>query len=59
MKLASYIGDFLVAVKIHGVTCLRSHYLGVTLQYWSDDSGLIIKSLALVDTQARNDSAST
>ena len=41
-------------LKFDGVTRLRSHFLGVTIQYWSD--GLKVKTLALVDTKAHHDS---
>ena len=40
-------------LKFDGVTRLRSHYLGVTVQYWSED-GVKVKTLAY--TRAHHDS---
>ena len=43
------------SLKFDGATRLRTHYLGVTVQFFSDD-GLKVKTLALVDTKAFHDS---
>jgi hypothetical protein len=41
------------------VTRLRSHFLGISIQYWTEKEGLTVKTLALVDTEAKNDGAHT
>lgn len=47
-----------VYLKFDGATRLRAHFLGVNVQYWSNDGGLKVKTLALVDTQAQHGSES-
>ena len=44
------------SLKFDGVTRLRSHFLGVTIQYWTE-TGLKVKTLTLVETMAHHDSS--
>ena len=53
--LADSLKDKFVFLKFDGVTRLRSHYLGITVQYYSSE-GPVVKCLALVDTDGRSDS---
>ena len=54
-KLSKHLEGKLFYLKFDGVTRLRSHFLGITIQYWTEE-GPTIKTLALVDTEAHHDS---
>lgn len=54
--LRNCIAGVPVFLKFDGVTRLRAHYLGISVQFWSDErQEIIIKSLSLVDTNAKHD----
>ena len=56
-KLKESLSGALVSIKFDGVTRLRSHFLGISVQYDLKKHGLTVKTLALVDTEA-NDTSS-
>ena len=47
----------LVSIKFDGVTRLRSHFLGISVQYYDKEHDLTVKTLALADTEANNTSS--
>ena len=47
----------LVSITFDGVTRLRSHFLGISVQYYDEEHGLTVKTLALVDTEANHTSS--
>ena len=57
--LAECIGDSFFSIKFDGVSRLRTHFLGISIQFWTPSEGLTIKYLALVDTDGKSDSATT
>ena len=52
VKLKEKIKDVFVYLKFDGVTRLRNHYLGITLQFFDEKEGVQVRTLGLVDTQA-------
>ena len=48
------LSEALVSIKFDGVTRLRSHFLGISVQYYDEEHGLTVKTLALVDTEANH-----
>ena len=42
----------MVFIKIDGVTRLRSHFLGISVEYYDEEHCLTVKTLALVDIEA-------
>ena len=49
-KLKKSLSGALVSIKFDGATRLRSHFLGISVQYYDEEHGLTVKTLALVDT---------
>ena len=56
-KLKDEISGMLISIKFDGVTRLRSHFLGISAQYFNTDYGMTSKTLALIDTEANHTSA--
>ena len=56
-KLKESLSEALVSIKFDGVTKLRSHFLGISVQYYHKEHGLTVKTLALVDTEANHTSS--
>ena len=56
-KLKESLSGALVSIKFDGVTRLRSHFLGISVQYYHEEHGLTVKTLALVDTEANHTSS--
>ena len=56
-KLKESLSGALVSIKFDGVTRLRSHFLGISVQYYDKEHGLTVKTLALVDTEANHTSS--
>ena len=56
-KLKESLSGALVSIKFDGVTRLRSHFLGISLQYYDEEHGLTVKTLLLVDTEANHTSS--
>ena len=56
-KLKESLSGALISIKFDGVTRLRSHFLGISMQYYHEDHGLTVKTLALVDTKANRTSS--
>ena len=56
-KLKGSLSKTFVSLKFDGVTRLRSHFLGISAQCFSEKRGLSVKTLALVDTEANHTSA--
>ena len=56
-KLKESLSGALVSIKFDGVTRLRSHFLGISVQYYHEEHGLRVKTLALVDTEANHTSS--
>ena len=56
-KLKGSLSKTFVSLKFDGVTRLRSHFLGISAQFFSEKRGLSVKTLALVDTEANHTSA--
>ena len=54
-KLSKELEGKFFTLKFDGATRLRSHYLGITVQFYGDE-GLKVRTLALVDTQAHHNS---
>ena len=54
-KLMKEIEGKFFFLKFDGVTRLRSHFLGVTIQYWTGKQ-LAVKTLGLIDTKAHHGS---
>lgn len=55
-KLTESLSGTMLSVKFDGATRLRSHFLGISIQFWDEDDGLTVKTLALVDTEANHTS---
>ena len=55
-KLKESLSGALVSMKFDRVTRLRSHFLGISVQYYDEEHGLTVKTLALVDTEANHTS---
>ena len=53
-KLKESVSGALVLIKFDGVTTLRPHFLGISVQYYDKEHGFTVKTLALVDTEANN-----
>ena len=51
-KLKDSLSKPLISVKFKGVTKPQSHFLGISIQYWNDKIDLIIKTLALINSEA-------
>ena len=51
-KLKESLSGALVSIKFDRVTRLQSHFLGISVQYYDEEHGITIKTLALVDTEA-------
>ena len=47
----------LVSIKFDGVTTLRSHFLGISVQYYDEEHGFTVETLALFDTEANHTSS--
>ena len=56
-KLEESLSAALVSVKFDRVTRLQSHFLGISVQYYNEEHGLAVKTLALVDTEANHTSS--
>ena len=56
-KLKESLSGALVSIKFVGVTRLRSHFLGISVQYYHKEHDLTVKTLALVDTKANHTSS--
>ena len=56
-KLKESPSGALVSIKFDGVTRLRSHFLGISVQYYHKEHGLTLKTLALIDTEANHTSS--
>ena len=56
-KLKESLSGTLISIKFDGVTRLRSHFLGISVQYYDEEHGLTVKTLALVDTEANHTSS--
>ena len=57
-KLKESLSGALVSIKFDGVTRLRSHISWVfSVQYYDEEHGLTVKTLALVDTEANHTSS--
>ena len=56
-KLKESVSGALVSVKFDGVTRLRSHFLGISVQYYQEEHGLIVKTLVFVDTEVNHTSS--
>ena len=56
-KLKESFSGALVFIKFDRVTKLRSHFLGISMQYYHKEHGLTVKTLALVDTEANHTSS--
>lgn len=54
LKLKNELSGALISIKFDGVTRLRSHFLGISAQYFNTDEGLTTKTLALIDTEANH-----
>ena len=55
--LSSAVKHELVFIKFDGVTRLRSHYLGINIQYFDKENGnTTVKCLELINTDAKHDS---
>ena len=50
-KLKESLSGALFSIKFDGVTRLRSHFVGISMQCYDEEHGLTVKTLALVDTQ--------
>ena len=48
----------MIYVKFDGVTRLRSHLMGITIQFFSSEGGIQTRTIALRDTESKNDRAS-
>ena len=46
-----------ISIKFDGVTRLRSHFLGISVQYYDEEYGLTVKTLALVETETNHTSS--
>ena len=57
LKLKESVDGALVSIKFDGVSRLRSHFLGISIQYYDKHQGLTVKTLALIDTGANHTSA--
>ena len=56
--LSSAMKHELVFIKFDGVTRLRSHYLGINIQYFDKENGITtVKCLELVNTDAKHDNS--
>ena len=55
-KLKESLSGALISIKFDGVTRLRSHFLGISVQYYHEEHGLTIKTLTLVVTEANHTS---
>ena len=56
--LSSAVKHELVFIKFDDVTRLRSHYLGINIQYFDKENGITtVKCLELVNTDAKHDSS--
>ena len=55
-KLKESLSGALVSIKFDVVTILRSHFLGISVQYYDEEHGLTAKTLALVNTEANHTS---
>ena len=55
-KLKKSLSGALVSIKFDGVTRLRSHFLGISVQYYDEEHGLTVNTLALFDTEANHTS---
>ena len=55
-KLKESLYGALVFIKFDGVIRLRSHFVGISVQYYDEEHVLTVKTLALVDTEANNTS---
>ena len=53
-KLKESLSGALVSIKFDGVTRIPSHFLGISMQYYDEEHGLTVKTLALVDTEANH-----
>ena len=53
-KLKNELSGALVSIKFDGLTRLRSHFLGISAQYFNTDYGLTTKTLTLIDTEANH-----
>jgi len=51
-KMIQVIKDSTVSLKFDCVTRLRSHFLGITIQYYQKGVGLCVRTLTLRDTKA-------
>ena len=47
----------LIFTKFDGVTRLRSHLLGISVQYYDKEHSLTVTTLALLDTEANHTSS--
>ena len=56
-KLKESLSGALVFIKFDGVTRLRSHFLGILMQYYDEEYGLTVKTLSLVDIEANHTSS--
>ena len=56
-KFKESLSGALVSIKFDGVTRLQSHFLGISVQYYDEEHGLTVKTLALVDTEANHTSS--
>ena len=56
-KLKVSVSKPLVFIKFDGVARLRSHFLGISVQYYNEEHVLTVKMLALVDTEANHTSS--
>ena len=54
LNLKESLSEALVSIKFDGVTRLRSHFLGISVQYHNEEHGLTVKTLALVDTETNH-----
>ena len=55
MTMAEELEGKFFALKLDMVTHQRSHYLGITIHYWTEEGDLQVKTLALIDVSARRD----
>ena len=58
-KLCDSLKGKLVSLKFDAATRLRQNFLGVNVQFWCEEDGLVVRTLAVVDTDADHSATHT
>jgi len=58
-KLMKSMQGKLLFLKFDGVSRLRSHFLGISVQYWEEEEGIVNRTLSLENAEAKFDAENT